>query len=75
MNHIKKITFLEIKKTLTDLSLTELRKISKRIDKEAFNHIAIKNSMDRKNTYGGTAKKQVRTQILRLNKKLKKKRR
>ena len=64
---------LENKKTLTDLSLTELRKISNRIDKEVFNHIAIKNSMDRKNIYGGTAKKQVRAQILRLTKKLKKK--
>ena len=64
---------LENKKTLADLSLDELRKISKRIDKEVFNHIAIKNSMDRKNIYGGTAKKQVLAQILRLTKKLKKK--
>ena len=64
---------LENKKTLADLSLAELRKISKRIDKEVFNHIAIKNSMDRKNIYGGTAKKQVRAQILRLIKKLKNK--
>ena len=64
---------LENKKTLTDLSLTELRKISNRIDKEVFNHIAIKNSMDRKNIYGGTAKKQVSAQIVRLTKKLKKK--
>jgi len=64
---------LENKKTLADLSLTELRKISKRIDQEVFNHIAIKNSMDRKNIYGGTAKKQVSAQILRLTKKLKKK--
>ena len=64
---------LENKKTLADLSLAELCKISKRIDKEVFNHIAIKNSMDRKNIYGGTAKKQVRAQILRLIKKLKNK--
>ena len=64
---------LENKKTLADLSLVELCKISKRIDKEVFNHIAIKNSMDRKNIYGGTAKKQVRAQILRLTKKLKNK--
>ena len=64
---------LENKKTLADLSLAELCKISKRIDKEVFNHIAIKNSMDRKNIYGGTAKKQVCAQILRLTKKLKNK--
>tara|TARA_B100000686_G_scaffold348767_1_gene440615 strand:+ start:918 stop:2303 length:1386 start_codon:yes stop_codon:yes gene_type:complete len=63
---------LENKKILIDLSLAELQKISKRIDNEVFNHIAIKNSMDRKNIYGGTAKKQVRAQISRLTKKLKK---
>ena len=66
---------IENKKVLTDLSLIELRKISKRIDKEVFDHIAIKNSMDRKNIYGGTSKKQVLGQILRLTKKLKKKKR
>jgi len=64
---------IENKKILTDLSLPELRKISKRFDKEVFDHIAIKNSMDRKNIYGGTSKKQVLGQILRLTKKLKKK--
>ena len=62
---------LEKDKTLTDLSLAELRKISKRIDEEVFAHIALKNSVDRKNIYGGTAKKQVRAQITRLTKKLK----
>ena len=58
-------------KTLTDLSLAELRKISKRFDKEVFDHIALQNSVDRKNIYGGTAKNQVRAQITRLTKKLK----
>jgi len=66
---------LENKKILSDLSLTELRQISKRIDKKVFAHIAIKNSMERKNIYGGTSKKQVLGQILRLTKKLKKKKR
>ncbi len=64
---------LEEEKTLTDLSLPELRKISKRFDKDVFAHIAISNSVDRKNVYGGTAKKQVRAQITRLTKKLKQK--
>ncbi len=64
---------LENKKILADLSLAEFRKISKRVDKEVFSHIAIKNSMDRKNIYGGTSKKQVQSQILRLTKKLKRK--
>ena len=63
--------FLEKEKTLTDISLPELRKISKRFDKDVFEHIALNNSVDRKNVYGGTAKKQVRAQITRLTKKLK----
>ena len=62
---------LEKKKTLTDLSLAQLRKISKRFDEEVFDHIALQNSIDRKNIYGGTAKNQVRAQITRLTKKLK----
>ena len=62
---------LEKDKTLTDLSLAQLRKISKRFDKEVFDHIALQNSVDRKNIYGGTAKNQVRAQITRLTKKLK----
>jgi argininosuccinate lyase len=64
---------MEKDKTLTDLSLPELRKISKRFDKDVFEHIALNNSVDRKNVYGGTAKKQVRIQIARLTKKLKQK--
>ena len=62
---------LEKKKTLTDLSLAQLRKISKRFDEEVFDHIALQNSVDRKNIYGGSAKNQVRAQITRLTKKLK----
>ena len=62
---------LEKEKTLTDLSLAQLRKISKRFDEEVFDHIALQNSVDRKNIYGGTAKNQVRAQITRLTKKLK----
>ena len=62
---------LEKDKTLTDLSLAQLRKISKRFDEEVFDHIALQNSVDRKNIYGGTAKNQVRAQITRLTKKLK----
>jgi len=62
---------LEKDKTLTDLSLAQLRKISKRFDEDVFDHIALQNSVDRKNIYGGTAKNQVRAQITRLTKKLK----
>ena len=62
---------LEKNKTLTDLSLAQLRTISKRFDEEVFDHIALQKSVDRKNIYGGTAKNQVRAQITRLTKKLK----
>ena len=62
---------LEKNKTLTDLSLAQLRTISKRFDEEVFDHIALQNSVTRKNIYGGTAKNQVRAQITRLTKKLK----
>ena len=47
--------------------------LSKKFDKDVFDHIALNNSVDRKNIYGGTAKKQVRAQITRLTKKLKQK--
>ena len=62
---------LDEKKTLSELSLVELRKISKRFEKDVTEHIALKNSVDRKNVYGGTAKKQVKAQIIRLTKILK----
>ena len=58
-------------KNLDNLSLKDLRKISKRFEEDVSEHVALKNSVDRKNIYGGTAKKQVKTQISRLTKKLK----
>ena len=58
-------------KTLSNLSLKELSKISRRFEKDVSKHIALKNSVDRKNVYGGTAKKQVKSQINRLSKQLK----
>ena len=62
---------LDKKKTLNSISLEELRKISKRFEKDVTGHISLKNSVDRKNVYGGVAKKQVLNQISRLKKKLK----
>ena len=68
----KTVAFCLKKETiLSDLKLAQFRKISKRFDKDVFEHIALNNSVDRKNIYGGTAKKQVRSQIIRLSKKLK----
>ncbi|MBT5027848.1 MAG: argininosuccinate lyase [Nitrospinaceae bacterium] len=58
-------------KTLSKLTLAELRKISRRFEEDVAEHIALENSVDRKNIHGGTAKKQVKAQIARLTKKLK----
>jgi argininosuccinate lyase len=58
-------------KTLGKLSLLELRKISGKFGEDVSHHIALENSVDRKNIYGGTATKQVKAQIIRLTKKLK----
>ena len=63
---------LDSGKTLDNLSLKELRKISRRFEEDVSEHIALKNSVDRKNVHGGTAKKQVKAQISRLTKKLSK---
>ena len=62
---------IENKKTLRDVTLKELKRISPRFSADVFSHITLKNSVERKNVYGGTAKKQVLVQIARLDKKLK----
>ncbi|MFQ5451773.1 MAG: argininosuccinate lyase, partial [Nitrospinaceae bacterium] len=56
--------------SLEDLTLAELRKISRRFDEKIFEHITLENSVGRKESYGGTAKKRVLEQIARLRKKL-----
>ena len=62
---------LEAKKTLHNITLKELKNISSNFSKDVFDHITLDNSVQSKNVYGGTAKKQVLVQIARLNKKLK----
>ena len=59
------------KKTLRNITLKELNKISPKFSADVFQYITIENSVKRKNVYGGTAKKQVSVQIGRLDKKLK----
>ncbi|MFQ5674163.1 MAG: argininosuccinate lyase [Nitrospinales bacterium] len=54
-------------KNLDDLSLKELKKISAHFDKDVFGYLSPENSVQRKNVYGGTAKKQVLRQIARLD--------
>jgi len=58
-------------KNLHNITLKELKKISTKFNADVFNHITLRNSIERKNVYGGTAKKQVLIQIARLDKKLK----
>ncbi len=62
---------LKKKKTLEDLALPELKKLSPRFESDVFKFISLKNSVDRKNVYGGTARKRVQEQIIRLSKILK----
>jgi argininosuccinate lyase len=58
------------KKTLENITFQELKTISSRFGKDIFEYITLESSVQRKNVYGGTAKKQVVAQIARLKKKL-----
>ena len=58
-------------KTLQNITLKELKNISPQFSADVFNHITLRGSVQKKNVYGGTAKKQVLAQIIRLDKKLK----
>ena len=62
---------IEHKKTLRDITLNELKRISQEFSADVFDHITLENSVKRKNVYGGTAKKQVLVQINRIDNKLK----
>jgi argininosuccinate lyase len=55
-------------KTLEELTLAELQKISKKIKKDVFNYLPIEQSVKAKNVYGGTAPNQVKTQLARQTK-------
>jgi argininosuccinate lyase len=57
-------------KTLQNITFQELKNISPQFDKDIFEYITLASSVQRKNVYGGTAKKQVVAQIGRLDKKL-----
>ena len=58
-------------KILQNITLKELKNISPQFSADVFNHITLRGSVQKKNMYGGTAKKQVLAQIIRLDKKLK----
>ena len=54
-------------KTLEQLTLAELQKISKKIKKDVLGYLKVEQSVKRKNVYGGTAPNRVEEQIKRLN--------
>ncbi len=61
---------LKNNKTLEQVSLAELKKISSKFKKDVLDHVSIASSVERKASYGGTAKKRVLEQIARLRKEL-----
>ncbi len=63
---------LQVNKNLSELSLREFKKISPKFKEDVLEHIAIEGSMQRKASYGGTARKNVTQQMARLTKILKK---
>ena len=50
-------------KTLDQLSLIELRKFNKNLDKKVLKIFNVKNSMNSKSSYGGTAEKNIKKMI------------
>jgi len=55
-------------KTLEQLTLAELQKISKKIKKDVFGYLSVEQSVKRKNVYGGTAPNRVKDQLARQSK-------
>ena len=55
-------------KTLEQLTLAELQKISKKIKKDVFGYLSVEQSVKRKNVYGGTAPNRVKEQLARQSK-------
>jgi argininosuccinate lyase len=63
---------VQSKKNLAEMSLVEFKKISPKFKEDVLDHISIESSMQRKASYGGTARKNVVQQMARLQKILKK---
>ncbi len=53
----------EKKKSLMDLNLKEFKKFSKIIDKDVFDYLSVESSINKKKSYGGTAKRRVMNRI------------
>lgn len=58
---------IEKKKALTELGLKELKNFSELIKEDVFNYLRIEASINRKSSYGGTAKKRVLARIKEIN--------
>ena len=56
---------IETEKTLEELTLEELRKLSKKIKADVFDYLSVEQSVKRKNVYGGTAPNRVKEQLAR----------
>ena len=66
------VNFAEQKgKTLDQISLDELKKFYKNLDKNVLKVFDIKNSMNSKNSYGGTSSSNVKKMIKKYKKELK----
>ena len=57
---------------LHELKLEDFRKIEPRVTKDIFNFISVKNSVNQKNSFGGTSFSQVKNSIKRAKKKIQK---
>ena len=68
----KLVNFAEKKqKTLSELSLEEIKKIYKDLDKRVFKVFDVKNSMNIKKSYGGTSELNVKSMIKKYKKEIK----
>ena len=59
------------KKKLNELSFEELKKIKKGLDKKVISVFNVKNSVNSKTSYGGTATKNIKKMISKLKKEFK----
>ena len=67
-----KIVLLAEKKKLHELELEILQSVEPKINEDVYNFLSPKNSINQKNSYGGTAPQQVKNALSRAQKKLKK---
>ena len=57
---------------LSDLSLGELQEVNQFINKDVYSVLSIKNSINSRDSYGGTSPKEVKKQIVNWKKKMSK---